>query len=104
MVTALATLVVAGMGSYWYRRRRRQRRAQTEENAIERKLIAGSIVVATLAACVGNGGGGAGKAAGHEDAEAVVTWIVDGDTIEVEYVDGRHRHSPSDRHKRPRPG
>lgn len=30
MVTALATLVVAGVGSYWYRRRRRKRRAQTE--------------------------------------------------------------------------
>lgn len=30
MVTALATLVVAGVGSYWYRRRRRKRRARSE--------------------------------------------------------------------------
>lgn len=30
MVTALATLVVASVGSYWYRRRRRKRRAKFE--------------------------------------------------------------------------
>jgi micrococcal nuclease len=56
-------------------------------NTIARRLIAVAVVV-TLVACTGNDSTGTNRGPQPDDARAVVTWIDDGDTIDVEWEDG----------------